>query len=100
MESLVYMANGMYLASYFMKDMLHLRILTVTAALCLVAYFYFRAEPMMTVVCWNLFFVALNIFQITRLVRARNPEGSQENPQSEGTVPPEAGETFELPGAA
>ncbi len=71
MESLVYMANGMYLASYFMKDMLHLRILTVTAALCLVAYFYFRPEPMMTVVCWNLFFVALNVFQIMRIVASR-----------------------------
>ncbi len=72
MEFLVYMANGMYLASYFMKDMLHLRILTVAAALCLVAYFYVRPEPMMTVVCWNLFFVALNVFQITRIVVSRS----------------------------
>ncbi len=71
MEILVYMANGMYLASYFMKEMLHLRMLTVAAALCLSAYFYFQPEPMMTVVSWNLFFVALNVFQITRIVIAR-----------------------------
>ena len=68
------MANGMYLASYFMKDMLHLRVLTVAAALCLVAYFYVRPEPMMTVVGWNLFFVALNVFQITRIVVSRSCE--------------------------
>ncbi len=68
MEFLVYMANGMYLVSYLMKDMLHLRVLTVAAALCLVAYFYIRPEPMMTVACWNLFFVALNVFQIARIV--------------------------------
>ncbi len=71
MEFLIYIANGMYLVSYFMKDMLHLRILTVFAALCLVAYFYMRPEPMMTVVCWNLFFVALNVFQIARIVASR-----------------------------
>ena len=71
MEILVYMANGMYLASYFMKEMLHLRMLTVVAALCLSAYFYIRPNPMMTVVCWNLFFVALNVMQIVRIVIAR-----------------------------
>ena len=72
MEILVYMANGMYLASYFMKEMLHLRMLTVAAALCLSAYFYIRPDPMMTVVSWNLFFVALNVFQITRIVIGRS----------------------------
>ena len=71
MEILVYMANGMYLASYFMKEMLHLRMLTVAAALCLSAYFYYQPEPMMTVVSWNLFFVALNVMQIARIVIAR-----------------------------
>ena len=71
MEILVYMASGMYLASYFMKEMLHLRMLTVVAALCLSAYFYIRPNPMMTVVCWNLFFVALNVMQIVRIVIAR-----------------------------
>ena len=71
MEILVYMANGMYLVSYFMKDMLPLRVLTVVAALCLVAYFYMRPEPMITVVCWNLFFVALNVFQIARIFASR-----------------------------
>ena len=72
MESLIYMANGLYLVSYFMNDILRLRILTVTAACCLAAYFYMQPVPMMTVVCWNLFFVALNIFQIVRLLLARS----------------------------
>lgn len=71
MELLVYIANGMYLVSYSMKDMLYLRVLTVVAALCLVAYFYIRPEPMMTVVCWNLFFVALNLLQIARTIVSR-----------------------------
>ena len=74
MEALVYIANGLYLLSYFMNDMLRLRLLTVTAACCLVGYFYCRPEPLMTVICWNLFFVALNVFQIVRLARAKRAE--------------------------
>lgn len=76
MEALVYIANLLYLGSYFMQDILRLRALTVTAALCLVGYFYLRPEPLMTVVCWNLFFVALNVFQIVRIVRARRRRGT------------------------
>lgn len=55
MEALVYIANGLYLASYLARDMLRLRVLTLVAASCLVAYFWFRPEPFVTVVCWNAF---------------------------------------------
>ena len=68
METLVYIANVLYLASYFVQDMLRLRVLTVFAAACLIGYFYLQPAPMMTVVYWNLFFVALNIVQIGRIV--------------------------------
>jgi hypothetical protein len=70
-EALVYIANMLYLASYFMQDILRLRALTITAATCLAGYFYLQPEPHMTVVCWNLFFVALNVVQIARLLAAR-----------------------------
>ena len=73
MEFMIYIANGMYVASYFMKDILHLRVLSVFAASCLVAYFYFRAEPMMTVVYWNLFFICVNTFQVARILWNRRP---------------------------
>lgn len=78
MESLVYIANGLYLTSYFVNDLLRLRFLTITAACCLAAYFYLRPEPMFTIIGWNLFFVALNLFQIARLVRQRSA-GRQKN---------------------
>ena len=60
MEALVYAANILYLLSYMVRDILHLRLLTIVAACCLVTYFYNQAEPLMTVVCWNVFFVGLN----------------------------------------
>ncbi len=72
MESLVYIASVLYLASYSMRDLLRLRLLTVTAACVLVAYFSLRPEPLTMVICWNLFYVALNVFQIFRIVRCQN----------------------------
>ncbi|MBL6957841.1 MAG: hypothetical protein ISR52_02595 [Rhodospirillales bacterium] len=81
---MVYIANGLYLLSYVMHDMLRLRLLTVTAACCLAAYFYLQPEPMLTVVYWNLFFVALNVFQITRLVRQKR---AAEKGSSNSSVP-------------
>lgn len=71
MESLIFVANGMYVASYFMNDILRLRLLTVTAASCLATYFYSLPQPMWTVIGWNTFFIGLNVFQIARELRAR-----------------------------
>ena len=72
MEALVYAANTLYLFSYLVRDLLHLRLLTIVAACCLVAYFYNQAEPLMTVVGWNLFFVGLNVLQLTRILWERH----------------------------
>lgn len=68
MEILINAANILYLLSYFVRDILKLRVLTVIAATCLIGYFYFRPQPMMTVVYWNTFFVLQNIFWIVRLL--------------------------------
>jgi len=68
MESLVFVANVMYLIGYFMTDILRLRMLTVAAAACLAIYFYNQSVPMLTVVVWNILFIALNLFQIVRVV--------------------------------
>lgn len=74
METLIYIANILYLFSYFVQDMLRLRILTVCAATCLVTYFYLQPQPMMTVVMWNLFFIGLNVMQLARILWARRAE--------------------------
>lgn len=71
MEALVYTANCMYVAAYFMTDMLRMRLLSVVAACCLATYFYLQPQPMLTVVGWNLFFVLLNLTQIGRIIRRR-----------------------------
>ena len=72
MDILINAANVLYVIAYFTMDMLRLRILTTIAAVCLAIYFYSQPVPMMNVVAWNLFFIALNLGQIARLVLARN----------------------------
>lgn len=72
MDALIYVANGLYLLSYLVRDILHLRVLTITAATCLALYFASRPEPLMQVVCWNIVFIALNLFQICRILWERH----------------------------
>ncbi len=73
MEALIHSANVIYLVSYVMRDILWLRIFTVIAATCLILYFYFLPEPLLTPVYWNLLFITLNIFWIARLLLERRP---------------------------
>jgi hypothetical protein len=74
MEYFINIANILYLLSYFVRDILWLRILTVIAALCLIPYFYFRAEPIMPVIYWNTFFIVLNVYWILRLASERSAQ--------------------------
>lgn len=71
MDILINAANLLYVVAYFTMDMLRLRLLTVTAAICLAVYFSTLPEPLLNVVAWNLFFVALNLAQLARLFHAR-----------------------------
>jgi len=71
MEALIYIANSLYLTSYLVRNMLYLRMLSVSAALCLVGYFASLPEPLVTVIAWNLVFVFLNLVHIAVLTRRR-----------------------------
>jgi hypothetical protein len=78
MEIFINVANIIYLAAYFNRDVLRMRMFSVVAASCLVTYFYFRSEPLMTPVYWNLFHMGINVVWIVRLtlerVKARKVE--------------------------
>lgn len=45
MDAMVYIENGLFQATYFMSDLLDLRLPTVTATCVLVTYFAPRPEP-------------------------------------------------------
>ena len=73
MEALIHSANLIYLVSYVMRDILWLRVFTVIAAACLILYFYFLPNPLLTPVYWNILFITLNFFWIARLLLERRP---------------------------
>lgn len=88
MDALIYVANGLYLMAYTVRDILHLRLLSVTAALCLMGYFASRPEPMLEVVCWNGVFLVLNLVQIARLIAARLRRGRRAASSMAGAIAP------------
>ena len=73
MDILIHSANVLYLVSYVMRNILWLRMFTVVGASCLMAYLYFRPDPLITAVCWNVVFVLLNLYWIVRLILERRP---------------------------
>ena len=74
MEFLINGANILYVAAYFTTNLLRLRLLTMVAAACLCAYFLLQPVPLYNVVAWNLFFLALNAVQVSRLLLKRRTE--------------------------
>jgi len=73
LDALVSVANVVYLLSYSVRDILWLRILTVLGALLLLPYYYLQPEALWPPIVWNLVFVAINIFWITKLMLERRP---------------------------
>lgn len=73
MEYFVHGANVLYLFSYLVRDILWLRMLTVVAASTLLPFFYFRPEPLLAPIYWNLLFTVLNLYWIVRLILERRP---------------------------
>ena len=73
LDALVSVANVVYLCSYSVRDILWLRILTVVGATLLMPYYYLQTEPLWAPISWNLVFIAINIFWITKLFLDRRP---------------------------
>src|ERR1700761_7599050 len=81
-DPLIHVANVLYLFAYMVRDVLWLRILTVAGAICLMPFYYFRAEPLMATLYWTLLFTALNLYWIVRLLVERAPKKLTPDEQS------------------
>jgi hypothetical protein len=71
MDNLLNLANVLYLFSYFVRDMLRLRLFTIVAASCLVVFFWKQPEPFWPGILWNVFFIALNLNWSVRILHDR-----------------------------
>lgn len=81
MDYFVHIANVLYLFSYLVRDILWLRLLTVVAILCLIPFFYFRTEPLMAPIYWNVLFTVINVYQIWLLFLERRPANLSDREQ-------------------
>jgi hypothetical protein len=66
-------ANVLYLASYSVRDILWLRILTVVGALLLIPYYLLQPSPQTAAIAWSTVFIAINAYWIVRLILERRP---------------------------
>lgn len=66
-------ANLLYLASYVVRDILWLRILTVVAALLLIPYYALQPMPLLAAIGWNAIFIGINSAWIAVLMVERRP---------------------------
>ncbi len=73
LDVLVNVANVVYLFSYSVRDILWLRLLTVTGGLLLLPYYYLQSETLWVPIGWNLVFSAINVYWITKLILERRP---------------------------
>jgi Popeye protein conserved region len=66
-------ANVIYLASYSVRDILWLRVLTVVAAALLIPYYALQTQPLRAAIEWSIVFILINIYWIARLLIERRP---------------------------
>jgi|SaaInlStandDraft_4_1057021.scaffolds.fasta_scaffold20021_2 hypothetical protein len=68
MEALFFLANVLFCLAYAVRNIMWLRTLTITASLCVLPYFYFRTEPLYSVLFWEVLFILINAYNLTILI--------------------------------
>ncbi|MGH7306466.1 MAG: Crp/Fnr family transcriptional regulator [Candidatus Rokuibacteriota bacterium] len=72
-DYLVHLSNVMLLVSYSVRDILWLRWFAVAAAFVNIPYFLLQGTVLWPPVLWAGVFIAINLFQITRIYLDRRP---------------------------
>ena len=68
------LANLLYVVCYGVRDVLWLRLFGVTAMITIMPYYIWGTEqPQVNCICWNLLFLAINLFWIVVIFRQRQP---------------------------
>ena len=71
MDYLIHVANVLFLLSYLVRDILWLRLLTIVAITSLLPYY--ADNGLYAPIAWNGVFIAINLYQVYRLLLERRP---------------------------
>ena len=70
---LINAANLLILASFLVRDILWLRMLSILAGFCFMGYAGLDPIPKLEPMIWNGLFITLNVVQVVRLLLERRP---------------------------
>jgi hypothetical protein len=70
-ENLIHVSNILYLASYSVRNVLWLRVLTVVAICTMMPRYYYYQD--FSAIAWNGVFLVINLVQIALLILERRP---------------------------
>jgi CRP-like cAMP-binding protein len=73
METFIHLANGTFLASFLVRDILKLRLLSIAGGAFLLVYFLGSVPIVWPSVGWNVLFACINGLQVVRLLLERRP---------------------------
>lgn len=73
LEVIANTSYALLLASYIMRDILWLRVLTVVSLSFEIPYYYFQPEPLWDGIGWDVAFIVINVLWIGRLMYERRP---------------------------
>jgi hypothetical protein len=66
-------ANLFYLASYSVREILWLRVLSLAGAALLIPFYALQGPPLLPALVWDVIFIAINAYWIARLIVERRP---------------------------
>jgi len=72
-DHFIHISNVVYLASYSVRDILWLRVLTIVGVLTLIPYYATRGADLSYAILWNLLFASINLYQIAVILQDRRP---------------------------
>ncbi len=73
MDYIIHAANILFLASYLVRDIFWLRVITIIAISSLIPYYYNQIEPLWAPIAWNILFILINSYQVYVLWLERKP---------------------------
>lgn len=73
MTWLMHVANLLYLASYAVRDILWLRLITCVANLALLGMFALAPTPPLDAIAWQAVFLIINVTRLVQLLHERRP---------------------------
>ena len=71
--ALFYLGNLLFAVSYAVRDILSLRVLSVTAGLAATPYFLAQEEPLWSAALWQGVYMSINAVHIVKLMLERRP---------------------------